>query len=161
MDACVEADRALPDAVADFLDPASSRACLLLVHADVRVIEVAAEGFVVSFGCERLAVGRELSAALLAESSRRRPSRVQPWLTARLGAMGPGPVVCTGIDVLFEPGLQLDPLGLLLRASRQVRLVVGWPGGYADDVLSYAVPAHAHHRAWRRPDVAVHVLGAR
>ena len=72
-----------------------------------------------------------------------------------LGQMAPGPVSCTDIDLLFEPTLELDPLGLLRDVSRVTRLVVAWPGSYADDVLAYAVPDHSHYRTWRKPGVRV------
>ena len=144
------------DAVAGFLR--SSHTCLLLVHPEVRRLEDAADDSSSAYGWPRLPVGQALSAALLAEPPARRPHEARRWIKARLGEMAPGPVLCTGIDLLFEPGLELDPLGLLCDAARVARLVVTWPGDYRDGTLSYAVPAHAHYRTWRRPDVAVAVL---
>ena len=144
------------DAVTGFLR--SSHTCLLLVHAEVRRLENVADELSSGYGWPRLPVGRALSAALLAGPPARRPHEARRWTKARLGGMAPGPVLCTGIDLLFEPLLELDPLGLLGDAGRLTRLVVTWPGDYRDGILSYAVPVHAHYRTWRRPAVAVAVL---
>jgi len=62
------------------------------------------------------------------------------------------------IDVLFEPTLKLDPLGLLRQFSRVTKLIVTWPGTYINDVLAYAVPEHSHYRTWRQPGIPVVVL---
>ena len=144
------------DAVTDFLR--SSQPCLLLVHPEVRRLEDVADELSSAYGWPRLSVGRELSAALLAGPPARRPHEARRWIKAHLGELAPGPVLCTGIDLLFEPLLELDPLRLLCDAGRLTRLVVAWPGDYQDGVLSYAVPAHSHYRTWRRPEVSVVVL---
>ena len=133
-------------------------ACLLLVHPDPRELEERANRLHVAYGWARLPVGKELSAALLGEMPARRPAVAQRWLGDRLAELAPGPVLCTEIDLLFEPSLLLDPLALLRCASRLARLIVAWPGSYADDVLTYATPEHAHYRAWRQPDMAVAIL---
>ena len=147
------------DAVTGFLR--SSHTCLLLVHPEVRRLEDVADELSSGYGWPHLPVGRALSAALLAGPPGRRPSEARRWTKARLGEMAPGPVLCTGIDLLFEPGLELDPLRLLCDAGRLTRLVVAWPGDYQDGILSYAVPAHGHYRTWRRPDVAIAVVTSR
>ena len=102
-----------------------------------------------------LSIGRQLSEALLSELPERRSRTARRWITDFLGERSPGPVLCTRIDLLFEPTLNLDPLALLRRASRTTRLVVMWPGSYENDVLAYAVPEHSHYRTWRQPDVEI------
>jgi hypothetical protein len=67
-------------------------------------------------------------------------------------------VLCTHIDLLFTPALQLDPLMLFRHLGKTAPLVVCWPGEYHDDVLSYAVPEHAHYRTWRHPDALIVTL---
>jgi hypothetical protein len=140
-------------AVSDFLGTA--HACLLLVHPDVRGLEDAASELLSMYGWPRLSVGRELSAALLSETPGRRSREARRWMKARLGEMSPGPVLCTDVDLLFEPTLELDPLALLRDVGRMTRLVVAWPGSYRHDVLAYAVPGHSYYRTWRRPGVPI------
>ena len=144
------------DMVNDFLR--TSDTCLLLVHPQVRTLEDAAVELSSTYGWPRLSVGRELSAVLLPETPQRRPRKAQQWVKARLGEMAPGPALCTGIDLLFEPALTLDPLRLMCDVGRMTRLVVTWPGSYVDGVLAYAVAGHSHYRTWRRPEVRILVL---
>jgi hypothetical protein len=142
--------------VADFL--LSSHTCLLLVSPDVRRLKDAADELLSVYDWPRLPVGRELGAALLSELPQRRPRAADRWTKVRLGAMAPGPVLCTETDLLFEPTLTLDPLRLVRDASRVTRLVVTWPGSYVDGVLAYAAPEHNHYRTWRNPGVSIAVL---
>lgn len=141
----------LPVAIADFLADPGYRPCLLLVHPGIRRLTEAVDELSSKYGWHRLRVGQELAAALVSEPPRRRPRAAHRWMTSRLGQMAPGPVICTEIDLLFEPTLELDPLLLLRDVSRVTRLVVAWPGSCGDDVLAYAAPEHRHYRTWRRP----------
>jgi hypothetical protein len=160
----------MDDSLSVVLQPTWRHSCLLLVHPDIRTLEQAASSLVRRSAWARLPVGAELSTALLRvkdltglgdlsglrpESPRDRPRAAARWFTSRLAAMAPGPVVCSEIDLLFEPTLSLDPLALLRAASRQTRLVALWPGSFVDDVLTYAVAAHDHCRSWRRPEVEI------
>lgn len=79
-------------------------------------------------------------------------------MKTHLREMSPGPILCTNVDLLFEPTLKLDPLRLMRDASRVTRLVVTWPGSYGDGVLAYAVPDHGHYRTWRKPEVFIKAL---
>ena len=132
---------------------------LLLVHPDVARLErLCAALLSVPDAWRHLALGRELSAVLRNEAPATRPSLVQSWLAQRLAELAPGPVLCTGIDLLFEPALRLDPLRLLRQTGRATPLAIAWPGTFANGALSYAVPAHAHYRTWRDPVARVVVL---
>jgi len=142
--------------VTDFLS--MSHTCLLLVHPEIQRLEDAADELLFTYGWPRLSVGRELSTVLLSETPQRRSRTAHQWMPTRLGEMSPGPVLCTEIDLLFDPTLELDPLSLLRDAGRVARLVVAWPGSYQDGVLSYAVPGHNHYRTWRKPEVDIVVL---
>jgi hypothetical protein len=145
------------DAVTDFLR--ASHTCLFLAHPEIRRLESAAGELIFTYSWPHLSLGRELGAVLLSETPQRRARSARQWLPVRLGEMTPGPALCTEIDLLFEPTLELDPLRLLSDVSRIARLVVLWPGHYTDDALTYAVPEHSHYRAWRRPGVPVAILG--
>ena len=125
--------------IVNFLNASSYHACLLLLHPDVCRLARLVDELMTTYAWPRLSVGRELAAALLSEPPAQRPQAARRWLETRLGEMveaGDDPVLCTEIDLLFEPALRLDPLRLLRDASRVARIVVIWPGSYDGDVLA-------------------------
>ena len=144
------------NAITDFLR--TSHTCLLLVHPAASRLEDGANELLSVYEWPRLSMSRELSPVLLAETPQRRSRAARQWMKTHLREMSPGPVLCTNIDLLFDPTLKLDPLRLMRDASRVTRLVVAWPGSYVDDVLAYAVPDHSHYRTWRKPEVLIKVL---
>ncbi len=143
------------DAVAALLSPLSSQSCLLLVGREMAALSGAAAFLVVEHHWPLLGIGGDLARALLPEPESERPRMASRWLVDRLRALAPGPAVCTGIDLLFEPSLSLDPLALFVSAARQTRLVVAWPGSFAEGRLSYAAPGHGHYKTWREPDALI------
>jgi hypothetical protein len=143
-------------AITDFLR--TSHTCLLLVHPTVSKLGDAADQLLSVYDWPRLSVGGELSAVLFSEIPQRRSRAVRQWMKLHLREMAPGPVLCTEIDLLFDPTLKLDPLRLMRDVGRITRLVITWPGSYADNVLAYAVPEHSHYRTWRRPEVFIKAL---
>jgi hypothetical protein len=140
------------------LRPGAFYRCCLLVGRDRARLAAASAAVQARYGWPGLAVGPGLAPALLPLPPGERPAAVAPWLRRALAAHAPGPVVCTEIDLLFEPSLALDPLRLLREASRRVALVVAWPGSLTGATLAYAEPAHAHYRAWASPDLPVACL---
>lgn len=125
-------------------------ACLLFVHTDPLRLETAASQLEQSQGQRRWPVGRELSAFLLNLPAPDRGPATAEWFRAAVDARHPDPVLVTDIALLFEPVLQLDPLRLLLDASRRTALIVAWPGSVEGSRLAYAVPDHSHYRVWPR-----------
>ena len=144
--------------IALFLTEAAHYRCLLLVHVEMCVLQKAASELEAKYGWPRLSIGKQLSAVLLSEPPSHRPRAAQRWMEDCLGQMTPGPVLCTEIDLLFDPTLKLDPLVLLRSTSKITKIVVTWPGNYVGGVLVYAVPGHAHYRTFRQPDVLVLAL---
>ena len=143
-------------AIAEFLR--TSYTCLLLVSSETRELEHAADELLSVYPWPRLPLGRELGSVLLPVIPRRRSREARRWMMTRLDELSPGPVLCTEIDLLFEPALELDPVRLLCDVGRVTRLVVTWPGSHLHGVLSYAVPDHAHYRTWRNPEVYITLL---
>ena len=135
------------------LDKQLRSPCLLLVHEEIRQLQRMAQQLSEELAQAPLDVGLLLSEALLSVPAQRRAGRVQSVLSAALSARQPGPVLCTEIDLLFEPQLALDPLLLLRSCSRQTPLIVMWPGRFHDHILVYGTQTHFHHRSWTRPEV--------
>jgi len=84
--------------------------------------------------------------------ARERSRFSQKWLVDSLASFQNGPVLCTCPDLLFDPSLEIDPLALFRQAARIIQLIVMWPGDYASNNLSYAIPEHHHYRTWKLSD---------
>ncbi len=123
--------------------------CVLLIHADMRVLQDAAEQLVERKAWRALAVGRVLTESLALQPQALYSTLASTALDRPLAALRPGPVLCTDLALLFEPLLALDPLALLRQWSRRVPIVAAWPGAHTGTGLAYAVPSHAHYRMWR------------
>lgn len=127
--------------------------CVLLVHPTIAALHSAQQHLSSRQLWPTVSVGGFLSAAMSEAPFRFWQRTAQRSFHEEMLRQAPGPVICTDIDLLFEPSLGLDPLKLLRDASRQTAIVVMWPGQTKDTVLSYAVPEHAHYRTWRQTDL--------
>lgn len=141
------------NAVEKFLQSSPYHPCLLLVHPHIAQLRTAIEQLNRHFDWPTISVGTLLSKALLNVAPAKRSREAGKALRNAINQHRPGPLICTDIDLLFEPSLTLNPLHLLRQTSRQVTLVVTWPGTFENNVLAYAVPAHGHYRTWPQPDL--------
>jgi hypothetical protein len=105
-----------------------------------------------------LDLGAEVSVLLTGAQPSLRPRELPEQLSRLLQSYAPGPIVCNKIDLLFEPALAQNPLKLFLDNSRMLTLIVMWPGHFADNILTYAVPEHAHFRTWSTPDLCSYCI---
>jgi hypothetical protein len=130
--------------------------CCLLVHRDVRQLQRIGAQITTAYQWASVSIGDEVAQALLPLSIAERSNAARKVVTSIVGAYAPGPIVCTDIDLLFEPSLHLDPLRLLRDVSRRATLIVLWPGTTDRLYLSYATsdPPHAYHRSWPRSELS-------
>ena len=140
------------------LEPVLSRPCVLLVHPTISRLQAAVAEIQPHYDWPFLPVGEHLSAALMVVPPNRRGRVARDWLQAEIEHFRPGLLVCTEIDLLFEPTLELDPLALFRQVSRKTKLIVLWPGTYENNTLAYAVPEHAHYKVWRKSEVEIIAL---
>lgn len=137
-----------------FLAYRPDHALFLLVHAQANHLTAAAQQLQHQYPAWRhLALSTTLALGLRDIAPARRPRQTPRLCATAIHSHTPGPLLCTDIDLLFEPSLRLDPLRLLLDASRQTTLIVTWPGTDQDHRLAYAAPEHAHYRTWPRSDL--------
>ena len=146
-------ETALNTAVSNFLASTPYYACLLFIHPEIVRLQTAVSYLTATYQWPTLSIGFALSEALLPIAPQQRSRQAARILPGLAREYAPGPLLCTDIDLLFEPSLSLDPFMLLRQISRQMTLVVAWPGTYQDNVLAYAVPEHAHYRTWNSPDL--------
>jgi hypothetical protein len=136
-----------------FLESRPYYPCCLLVSRDVAVLAQAAVEVKKLFPWQEISMDDVVCEQLLPLSVAARAAQVDRLINLAFRTYEPGPLLVTDTDVLFEPSLQLDPLLLFQRASRQLPLVVTWAGSFENGRLNYAVSAHAHYRLWRSPDL--------
>ena len=65
------------------------------------------------------------------------------------------PLLLDNLELLFEPGLQINPLDLVKRLAHSKRVVAVWPGELRGDRLIYADISHPEYRDYSRDGVVV------
>ncbi len=65
------------------------------------------------------------------------------------------PLLLDNLELLFEPGLQINPLDLVKRLAHSKRVVAVWPGELRGDRLVYADMSHPEHRDYSCDGVVV------
>jgi ABC-type thiamine transport system ATPase subunit len=97
-------------------------------------------------------LGLNLAELMLELPVQQRPARALELVRGLLDERESDVVCLDNIELLFEPSLQLDPLGLLQSLSRQKTLVVAWPGGIVGDEdsprLVHAERPHPEYREY-------------
>lgn len=125
--------------------------CLILVDPHIQTLnEISSD--LQSLGIAHLNISQELSSALMTVSASERGRFAQERLKDRIRGLPEEPVLCSHPDLLCHPSLNLDFYGLIRQIARSKRMIVLWPGEYAADTLTYAVPAHHHYRVWKISD---------
>ena len=65
------------------------------------------------------------------------------------------PLLLDNLELLFEPGLRINPLDLIKQLAHSKRVVAVWPGELRGDRLIYADMSHPEHRDYSRDGVVV------
>ena len=69
-------------------------------------------------------------------------------------------LILDNIEAVFQPELQLNPLGWLLKMAREIPLVVVWPGPVLDGEFVFSMPNRPDYFRQREQSVIVVNLGA-
>ena len=111
-------------------------------------------------GAPLVNVSLELSRRML-ELTRRQRSLQLPLLFREVVDFDSGELMLLdNLEVIFDIGLQQDPLRLLQGLCRNKTLVAAWSGAVVDDSLTYAVPGHPEYRRYPTPNVLMVSPGA-
>ena len=65
------------------------------------------------------------------------------------------PLLLDNLELLFEKGLQVNPLDLVKRLAHSKHVVAVWPGELRGDRLIYADMSHPEHRDYSRDGVVI------
>ena len=106
-----------------------------------------------------LNVNLELSKRML-ELTRTQRSRQVERLFKEVIALAPGDVVLLdNLEILFDTGLEVEPLRLLQVSSRNRTIVASWNGSFRDRTLTYAEPGHPEYVQYKQTEVVVITAG--
>ena len=100
-------------------------------------------------------VNLALSERLLELKARQRALRTARIVDEVVHEAGIGVVLLDNIEMLFDPGLQQDPLRLLQSLSRNRTVVANWRGAMVGSILTYASPDHPEYRRYENPQALV------
>jgi len=111
-------------------------------------------------GCEVVNVNLELSKRMLELTRTQRSRQVEPLLKSLIAA-APGEVVLLdNLEILFDTGLEVEPLRLLQVSSRNRTVVASWSGTYVGGTLTYAEPGHPEFVQFKKVDAVVIPVGS-
>jgi len=110
--------------------------------------------------CNVVNVNLELSKRML-ELTRSQRSRQVERLLKEVIAVAPGEVVLLdNLEILFDTGLEVEPLRLLQVSSRNRTVVASWSGTYVGGTLTYAEPGHPEFVQFKKVDAVVIPVGS-
>ena len=105
-------------------------------------------------------VNLELSKRMLELTRTQRSRQVEPLLKNVIAA-APGEVVLLdNLEILFDTGLEVEPLRLLQVSSRNRTVVASWSGTYVGGTLTYAEPGHPEFVQFKKVDAVVIPVGS-
>src|SRR5690349_9119513 len=94
------------------------------------------------------------------ELTRTQRSRQVERLLKEVIAAAPGEVVLLdNLEILFDTGLEVEPLRLLQVSSRNRTVVATWSGNYVGGTLTYAEPGHPEFVQFKKVDAIVIPVG--
>ena len=106
-----------------------------------------------------LNLGLDLSRNLLKVPARDRKLQA-PEITAKLLDDLEAPIIAVdNTEIIFDPSLMLNPLGLLQNLSRTRLLVWSWNGALEDGHVTYATPGHPEYQRMPVSGITLIVLG--
>jgi hypothetical protein len=91
-------------------------------------------------------LGIELSQKLLPLTSRERKLKTCEIVSELIDAQGAPRLAIDNTEVIFDPSLMLNLLGLLQSLSRTRLLIWSWNGEVEDGHVTYAYPGHPEHQ---------------
>lgn len=103
---------------------------------------------------EFININLALSGELLELTAKQRTLRL-PGIMGQIAEKAPSPVVLDNLEILFDKGLQQDPLRLLQSISRNHLVVASWNGTFAGGRLSYAEAGHPEYRNYDSVDALI------
>jgi hypothetical protein len=132
---------------------------VILVGAPASGKTAALQSVAQKLGLHLTNVNLELSKRML-ELTRVQRSRQVERLLKEVIAIVPGDVVLLdNLEILFDPGLEVEPLRLLQVSSRNRTIVASWNGSFQAGTLTYAEPGHPEFSQFTQTEAIVITVG--
>ena len=109
--------------------------------------------------CQLVNVNLELSKRMLELTRTQRSRQVERLLKEVIAAVPGDVVLLDNLEILFDPGLEVEPLRLLQMSSRNRTVVSSWSGSFRDGTLSYAEPGHSEFIQFKQAEAVVISVG--
>ena len=108
-----------------------------------------------TLGCQVVNVNLELSKKMLELTRTQRPRHVERLLKEIIADVPGEVVLLDNLEILFDAGLEVEPLRLLQVSSRNRIVVASWGGSYKEGTLTYAEPGHPEFVHFKQVDAIV------
>lgn len=103
-------------------------------------------------------LGLDLSRKLLPLTQSERKLRVSDIIADILDSHSSPRLAVDDTEIIFDPSLMLNPLGILQTISRTRFLLWAWNGTVEGDHLTYAYPGHPEHQRIPATDMTLIIL---
>lgn len=110
-------------------------------------------------GCQLVNVNLELSKKMLELTRTQRSRQVERLLKDVIAAVLGDVVLLDNLEILFDTGLEVEPLRLLQVSSRNRTIVASWNGSFRDGTLIYAEPGHPEFLQFKQTEAVVVTVG--
>ncbi len=110
-------------------------------------------------GCQLVNVNLELSKRMLELTRTQRSRQVERLLKEVIAAVSGDVVLLDNLEILFDTGLEVEPLRLLQLISRNRTIVASWNGSFQGGTLTYAEPGHPEFIQFKQTDAVVIPIG--
>ena len=112
-----------------------------------------------NLGCQLVNVNLELSKRLLEMTRTQRSRQVERLLKEVIAAVSGDVVLLDNLEILFDTGLEVEPLRLLQVISRNRTIVASWNGSFHGGTLTYAEPGHPEFIQFKQTEAVVIPIG--
>jgi hypothetical protein len=109
--------------------------------------------------CRLVNVNLELSKRMLELTRSQRSRQVERLLREVIATVSGDVVLLDNLEILFDTGLELQPLRLLQVLNRNRTIVASWNGSFQGGTLVYAEPGHPEFMQFKQPEAVVITVG--
>lgn len=120
---------------------------------------VALQSVAQKLGCQLVNVNLELSKKMLELTRTQRSRQVERLLKEVIAAVPGDVVLLDNLEILFDTGLEVEPLRLLQVSSRNRTIVASWNGSFRDGTLAYAEPSHPEFLQFKQIEAIIVTVG--